>query len=61
MGPQRRLGIYVGFLSTSIIHYIEPLTRNLFTARFVDCHFDKSIFLPLGEDKPNSNNWCEII
>ena len=26
MGPQRRLGIYVGFLSASIIHYLKPLT-----------------------------------
>ena len=40
MGPQRRLGIYVGFLSTSIIHYLDPLTGNLFTARFADCHFN---------------------
>ena len=60
MGPQRRLGIYVGFLSASIIHYLEPLTRNLFTARFADCHFDESVFLPVGEDKPNSNKWREI-
>ena len=60
MGPQRRLYIYVGFLSASIIHYLEPLTRNLFTARFADCHFDESVFPPLGEDKPNSNKWREI-
>ena len=56
MGPQRRLGIYVGFLFASIIHYLEPLTENIFTARFLDCHFDESVFPPLGEDKPNSNN-----
>ena len=60
MGPQRRLGIYVGFLSTSIIHYLEPLTGNLFTTRFADCHFDESVFPPLGKDKPNSNKWREI-
>ena len=60
MGPQRRLGIYVGFLSASIIHYLEPLTWNLFTVRFADCHFDESVFPPLGEDKPNSNKWREI-
>ena len=53
MGPQRRLGIYVGFLSASIIHYIEPLTGNLFTAHFASCNFDESLFPPLGEDKPN--------
>ena len=49
MGPQRILGIYVGFLSASIIHYLEPLTGNLFTAYFANCHFDESVFPPLGE------------
>ena len=60
MGPQRRLGIYVGFHSTSIIQYLEPLTWNLFTARFADCHFDESVFPPLGGDKPINNKWHEI-
>ena len=60
MGPQRRLGIYVGIRSTSIIQYLEPLTGNLFTARFADCHFDESVFSPLGGDKPISNKWREI-
>ncbi|XP_016733829.1 uncharacterized protein [Gossypium hirsutum] len=48
MGPPRRLGIYVGFESLSIIKYLEPSIGNLFTARFADCHFDKSIFPTLG-------------
>ena len=39
MGPQRRMGIYVGYDSPSIIRYLEPLTGDLFTARFTDCHF----------------------
>ena len=60
MGPQRILGIYVCFLSASIIHYLEPLTWNLFTAPFADFHFNESVFPPLGEDKPNSNKWPEI-
>ena len=30
MGPQRRLGIYVGFDSPSIIRYLEPLTDDVF-------------------------------
>ena len=34
LGPQRRLGIYVGFQSASIINYIKSLTREVFTARF---------------------------
>ena len=34
LGPQRRLGIYVGFQFASIINYIKPLTGEVFTARF---------------------------
>ena len=52
LGPQRRLGIYVGFQSASIINYIEPLMGEVFTARFSYCHFDENIFPPLGGDKP---------
>ncbi|GJV23042.1 disease resistance CC-NBS-LRR class family protein [Tanacetum coccineum] len=48
MGPQRRLGIYVGYDTSSIIRYIEPLTGDLFTACFADCHFDEAVFLELG-------------
>ena len=32
MGPQRRLGIYVGYTSPSIIRYLEPVTGDIFTA-----------------------------
>ena len=39
MGPQRRLGIYVGFDSPSIIRYLEPLTGDMFTTRFAVCPF----------------------
>ena len=51
MGPQRRLGVYVGFDSPSIIRYLEPLTSDVFTACFVDCHFNESVFLSLGGEK----------
>ena len=51
MGPQRRLGIYIGFDSPSIIRYLEPLTGDIFTARFADCQFDKITFPPLGGEK----------
>ena len=51
MGPQRRLGIYVGFDSSSMIRYLEPLTGDVFRARFADCHFNETIFPPLGEEK----------
>jgi hypothetical protein len=53
MGPQRRLGIYVGYESPSIIKYLEPLTGDLFTARFSDCHFDESDFPILGGENKN--------
>ena len=51
MAPQRRLEIYMGFESYSIIKYLEPLTGDIFTARFADCQFDESIFPELGGRK----------
>ena len=48
MGPQRRLGIYVGFDMPPIIRYLEPLTGDAFRARFADCYFNKIVFPPLG-------------
>nr|GEU53425.1 retrovirus-related Pol polyprotein from transposon TNT 1-94 [Tanacetum cinerariifolium] len=51
MGPQRRLGIYVGYETSSIIRYVEPLTADVFIARFADCHFNEAIFPPLGGEK----------
>jgi hypothetical protein len=51
MGPQRRLRIYIGFDSPSIIRYFEPLTCDIFKARFEDYHFDENIFPSLGKEK----------
>ncbi|KAL0551257.1 hypothetical protein IC582_010343 [Cucumis melo] len=48
MGPQRRLEIYVGFESPSVIRYLEPLRGDVFTARFADCHFNETNFPTLG-------------
>ncbi|GJR80356.1 hypothetical protein Tco_0151141 [Tanacetum coccineum] len=62
MGPQRRLGIYVGYETSFIIRYIEPLTGDIFTTRFANCHFDEAIFLELGGVKKNQEKdviWCE--
>ncbi|KAI3754347.1 hypothetical protein L1987_54129 [Smallanthus sonchifolius] len=62
MGPQRRLGIYVGYETASIIRYLEPLTGDVFTTRFADCHFNETIFPALGGEKKNQENdvsWCE--
>jgi hypothetical protein len=51
MGPHRKLGIYVGYKSPSIIKYLEPLTGYLFTARYANCIFDEDNFPALGGDK----------
>ena len=51
LGPQQRLGIYVGFDSPSIIRYLEPLTCDVFTARFANCHFNESVFSSLGGEE----------
>jgi hypothetical protein len=48
MSPQRRLRIYIGFESPSIIKYLKPLTGDSFTTRFADCHFDETMFPALG-------------
>ena len=50
MGPHRKLGIYVGYSSPSIIKYLEPLTGDLFTARFADCIFNEEHFPELGRE-----------
>ena len=36
MGPQHRSRIYIGFDSPSIVKYLEPLTGDVFRARFAD-------------------------
>ena len=51
MGPKRRLGIYVGFDSPSIIRYLEPFIEDVFTTRFANCHFNESVFPPLEGEK----------
>ena len=49
VGDVTRLGIYVGFQSSSIINCIEPLTGEVFIARFADCHFNEDVFCHYGE------------
>ena len=44
MGPQHRIGIYVGLDSPSIIKYLEPMIEDAFRARFADCHFNETVF-----------------
>ena len=61
MGSQRRLGIYVGFDSPSIIRYLEPLTDDIFTTHFTDCHFNESVFLSLGGENRYLKNGEELL
>jgi hypothetical protein len=50
MDPHRKMGIYVGYHSPSIIKYLEPMTENLFTACYVDYIFNEDHFPTLGEN-----------
>jgi hypothetical protein len=45
------MGIYVGYSSSSILKYLEPLTGDLFTTRYANCIFDEDNFLVLGGEK----------
>ena len=60
MGLHRKLGIYVGYQSPSIIKYLEPLTGDLFTARYADCIFYEDHFPALGGDTKYQNVRQEI-
>ena len=63
MGPHRRLVIYIGFESPSIIKYLEPSTGDIFTTRFSDCHFDESNFTTIGGENKQLNreiSWNEL-
>jgi len=51
IGPQKGLGIYIGYESPSFIRYLEPKIGEVFTARFDDCHFNKVIFPALRGEK----------
>ena len=51
MGLQCRIQIYFGFHSPSIIRFLQPLTKDVFKARFENCHFDENIFPSLRKEK----------
>ena len=57
MGPHRKLGIYVGYETLSIIKYLEPMTGDLHTARYADCVFDEDHFPALGGDRHPEECW----
>ena len=48
MGPLRRLRVYVGYESPSIIKYLKPMIGDIFTAMFADCYFDELVYPTLG-------------
>jgi hypothetical protein len=61
MDPHRKVGIYVGFQSPSIIKYLKPLTGDLFTARYADSIFDEEHFPALGETLSSKKNARKLI
>jgi hypothetical protein len=48
MDSHRRMGIYVGFQSLSILKYLEPITGDLFTAWPAGCIFNEGHFPALS-------------
>jgi len=50
----------VGYQSSSIIKYLQPLTRELFTTRYANCIFNEDHFPALGEDSKYQNECQEI-
>ena len=69
IGPQWRVGIYIGFYSLSIISYHEPLASDVFTY-FMDCHLkklfsycykEKSRFLKNNEKLFRMHQLCFIL
>jgi hypothetical protein len=56
----KKLGIYVGYYSSSIIKYLESLTGDLFTARYVDYIFNEDYFSALGGDYKYHSKCHEI-
>ena len=58
MGRQKRLGIYIGYESPTILKYLEPLIGDLFTTYFIDYQFDNAHFPTLI---PFSTKQCREI
>jgi hypothetical protein len=47
MDAHKKIGIYVGYHSPSIIKYLNPMTKDLFIAQYADCIFNEDHFLVL--------------
>ena len=50
----------MGFDSLSIIRYLKPLIGDIFKTHFENCHFNETIFPPLGGEKSLPETRCEI-
>jgi hypothetical protein len=61
MYPHRKLVIYVGFQSPTILKFLEHLTGDLFMAWFADCIFNEDHFLALGGDNKFIDDGREIV
>ena len=61
MGPQKKLGVYIGYECPSILKYLEPITWDQFIARYTDCIFNEDHFLALGGDKNQKLKECQEI
>jgi hypothetical protein len=60
MGPHRKMDIYVGYHSSSIIKYLEPMTSDLFMVWYADCIFNDDHFSTLGGEF-QTNSECQEI
>jgi hypothetical protein len=60
MDPHRKMGIYVGYHSLSIIKYLELITGDLFTTWYADCIFNEDHFPTLGREFQNNSECQEI-
>jgi hypothetical protein len=60
MGPHIKMSIYVGYHSSSIIKYLEPMTEDLFMVWYADCMFNEDHFPALGGEIQN-NSKCQKI
>jgi hypothetical protein len=60
MGPHRKMGIYVGYHSPSIIKYMKPMTEDLFTVWYANCIFNDDHFPALGGEFQYNSECQEI-
>ena len=61
MGPRRKLGIYIGYESTSILKSLDTIIGDQFTTRYTNCIFDEDHFRTLEGDKNQKLKECPDI